>query len=161
MCWSASSRTGAASMAEVILHGFDDLQEGFRAIGSIPFQVTKQALDEMAKQAENSIRQTGEAMGVRDENNDSGEHILDHISHSKPMKTEDGGKSFITFKGTRLRGNTVTWNAAIAYINEYGAPKRGITARPFITTGMARNEQTIAAPAEQVIGDWIERTYGK
>ena len=48
----------------------------------------------------------------------------------------------------------------IAYINEYGAPRRGISARPFISTAMAQGEDEIAAPADEIIGGWIEKTYG-
>ena len=147
-------------MAEVILTGFDELQDAFRAISSIPFAVTKQALDGMADVAEGKIRATGESMGVRDTDPEATVHILDHISHSRPMKTEDGGKAFITFTGTRQRGNTITRNAEIAYINEYGAPRRGISARPFISTAMAQGEDEIAAPADEIIGGWIEKTYG-
>lgn len=148
-------------MADVVLTGFDELQDSFKAISTVPFAVTRRALDAMAAAAEESIRQTGESMGVRDENNESGIHILDNISHSRPMQTEDGGKSFLTFTGSRKRGNTVTRNAEIAYVNEYGAPKRGIDARPFILTAMTKDEDAITAPADEIIGGWIERTYLK
>lgn len=148
-------------MADVVLTGFDDLQDAFKAISTVPFSVTRRALDGMAEVAEEKIRATGESMGVRDPDPDVQEHILDRISHSKPKQTEDGGKAFITFLGSRLRGNTVTRNAAIAYINEYGAPRRGISARPFISTGMTKNDKEISAPAEEIIGGWIEKTFSK
>ena len=148
-------------MADVVLTGFDELQDAFKAISAVPFTVTRRALDGMAEVAEEKIRATGESMGVRDPDPDVQEHILDKISHSKPKQTEDGGKAFITFLGSRLRGNTVTRNAAIAYINEYGAPRRGISARPFISTGMTKNDKEISAPAEEIIGGWIEKTFSK
>lgn len=148
-------------MADVVLTGFDELQDAFKAISAVPFSVTRRALDGMAEVAEEKIRATGESMGVRDPDPDVQEHILDRISHSKPKQTEDGGKAFITFLGSRLRGNTVTRNAAIAYINEYGAPRRGISARPFISTGMTKNDKEISAPAEEIIGGWIEKTFSK
>ena len=146
-------------MADVVLHGFDGLQDAFRAISEIPFSVTSKALNGMAEVAAEKIRASGEAMGVRDPESDV--HILDHIGHSKPRQTDDGGKAFITFTGSRTRGSTATRNAEIAYINEYGAPHRGIRARPFILAGMTKNESAIAAPAETVIGDWIEKTYSR
>ena len=146
-------------MAEIILTGFDELQDAFKAIREIPFSVTRQALDGMADVAEIKIKASGESMGVRDP--ESSVHILDNISHSRPKQTDSGGKAFITFLGSRRRWNTTTRNAAIAYINEYGAPHRGISARPFISTGLARNENEITAPAEEIIGGWIENTYAK
>ena len=147
-------------MAEIILTGFDELQDAFKAIREIPDNISRNAVRAMGDVAVNKVKAEGEAMGVRDP--DSNEHILDHIALSKPKKGRDGNmKAFITFKGVRQRGNTRTWNSAIAYINEYGAPHRGISARPFISTGMARNENEITAPAEEIIGGWIENTYAK
>lgn len=147
-------------MAEVILTGFDELQDAFKAISEIPANISRDAVRAMGTVAVDKVKMEGEAMGVRDP--DSDEHVLDHIALSKPKKGRDGNmKAFVTFKGVRQRGNTRTWNAAIAYINEYGAPQRGITARPFISTAMARNEKEIAAPAEEIIGGWIEKTYSE
>lgn len=147
-------------MAEVILEGFDELQDAFRAIKSIPLAVSKQAVSAMGEIAKAAVKAEGEAMGVRDP--DSDEHILDHIAFSKPKKGRDGNvKGWVTFKGVRQRGNTRTWNAAIAYINEYGAPQREIPARPFIATAMDKHENEISAPADEIIGGWIEKTYGQ
>ena len=149
-------------MADVILTGFDELQDAFKAISSIPLTVSKQAVSAMGEVAKAAVKAEGEAMGVRDP--DSDEHILDHIAFSKPKKGRDGNvKGWVTFKGVRTRGNTRTWNAAIAYINEYGAPgpKRRIPARPFISTAMAKYGDEISAKADDIIGDWIEKTYGQ
>ena len=94
-------------------------------------------------------------MGVRDPESDI--HILDKIKPAKAKKTETGGEQRITFSGTRSRHKTRTRNAEIAFINEYG--KRGQKARPFIGTAMTQNEDKINAPAETVIGDWIESNF--
>lgn len=145
-------------MSQVILEGFDDLQKAFQSISEIPDGVLKNAVNAMGEVACRYVRREGEAMGVKDPENS--EHILDSIAFSKPKKGRDGNmKGFVTFTGARIRGNTRTWNAAIAYVNEYGAPRRGIAARPFISTGMARGEKDITKPAEEIIGDWIEKTY--
>lgn len=43
------------------------------------------------------------------------------------------GRSIVVYpQGTRKRGKKRVRNAEIAFINEYGAPKRGIAARPAI-----------------------------
>lgn len=149
-------------MAEVILEGFDELQDAFKAIGEIPASISREAVRAMGAVAVDKVKSEGEAMGVRDDDPDAKDHILDHIALSKPKKGRDGNmKAFVTFTGARQRGNTRTWNAAIAYINEYGAPKRGISARPFISTAMARYEDEISAPAEEIVGGWIEKTFSK
>ena len=145
-------------MATLELKGFEDLEDAFRRISEIPFDVTAEALDKMAEVAAEKIRSTGETMGVRDP--DSDVHILDKVKKaSKARKTDSGGYLNITFTGTRRRGNTTTRNAEIAFLNEYG--KKGQPARPFIGTAMSRNEDAITAQAEKVIGDWIENEFSK
>ena len=145
-------------MASFELYGFDDLEDAIRRIANIPERVITSSLDEMAEIAVEKIRAEGESMGVRDPESDS--HILDRISPSgKAKKTDYGGYKMITFKGKRRRGKTDTRNAEIAFVNEYG--KEGQPARPFIRTALNRNEGTITAPAEKIIGDWIETEYMK
>ena len=142
-------------MATLELQGFDDLEDAFRRISEIPFDVTAEALDAMAAVAADAIRSTGESMGVRDPESDV--HILDKIKRGKAKKTDDGGYADITFAGSRTRNGRTTRNAEIAFVNEYG--KRGQAARPFIGLAMTQNEKTIQDPAEEVIGDWIEKTF--
>ena len=142
-------------MASLELYGFDGLQDALARIGDIPFDVIEEALDGMADVAADKIRSTGETMGVRDPESDV--HILDKIKRGKAKKTDDGGYADITFAGSRTRNGTTTRNAEIAFVNEYG--KRGQAARPFIGLAMTQNEKTIQDPAEEVIGDWIEKTF--
>ena len=144
-------------MATLELTGFDDLEDAFRRISEIPFDVTAEALDAMAAVAADAIRSTGESMGVRDPESDV--HILDRIKPRKPKKTTEGGYEMISFTGTRRRGNTTTRNAEIAFVNEYG--KKGQPARPFIGTAMNRKAGRIQDQAEKVIGDWIENEFNQ
>ena len=144
-------------MATLELTGFDDLEDAFRRISEIPFDVTAEALDAMASVAADAIRSTGESMGVRDPESDV--HILDRIKPRKPKKTTEGGYEMISFTGTRRRGNTTTRNAEIAFVNEYG--KKGQPARPFIGTAMNRSADRIQDQAEKVIGDWIENEFNQ
>lgn len=144
-------------MASLELTGFEDLEDAFRRISEIPFEVTAEALDAMAEVAADKIRSTGESMGVRDPESDV--HILDKIKPRKPKKTTEGGYEMISFTGTRRRGNTTTRNAEIAFVNEYG--KKGQPARPFIGTAMNRNADKIQDQAEKVIGDWIENEFNQ
>lgn len=144
-------------MASLELEGFEDLQDAFRRISEIPFSVTSEALDGMAEVAAAKIKRSGENLGVRDP--ESGVHILDKIKTNKAKQTQSGGYETITFSGSRTRGKIRTRNAEIAFVNEYG--KRGQRARPFIGLAMAQNEDAILAPAEKIIGDWIEKTFTK
>ena len=142
-------------MAKLEMNGIDGLQNAMNRIGEIPWPVTEQALDGMAKVAAAEIKSTGESMGVRDEESDV--HILDHITTKKAKQTDDGGREQITFDGTRRRGEKTTRNAEIAFVNEYG--KKNQSARPFIRTALAQNEDTISEPGVKIIGDWIENNF--
>ena len=142
-------------MATLKLEGFEDLQNAFQRIYDIPWPVQEEALDRMAEVAAEEIRAQGERMGVRDP--DSNVHILDKIKRKKAKKTDSGGTEEITFTGSRTRDGVRTRNAEIAFVNEYG--KRNQRARPFIGTAMTSKEEQISAPAEDVIGDWIENNF--
>ena len=142
-------------MAKLDIQGFDDLNDAFGRVSSIPFEITAKALSAMGEVAAGKIRQSGESMGVRDP--ESQVHILDKIKANKPKETKDGGYAEITFSGTRTRGRTRTRNAEIAFVNEYG--KRSQPARPFIGKAMSQNEEAIVAPGADVLGDWIEKEF--
>lgn len=142
-------------MATLEMLGFDDLDDAYKRIADIPWSVTSEALEEMAAIAKIEIKSSGESMGVRDP--ESNVHILDKIVSRKPKKTEFGGYANISFSGTRTRGRTKSRNAEIAFMNEYG--KRGQPARPFIRTAMETHDEQISAPAERIVGDWIEKEF--
>ena len=142
-------------MATLELTGFDDLEDAFRRISEIPFDVTAEALDAMAAVAADAIRSTGESMGVRDPESDV--HILDTIKVNDPDLNADGGVCTITFSGTRTRGQKSTRNAEIAFVNEYGNRKQN--ARPFIGQALTMNEKAIVDPGAEIVGDWIEKTF--
>ena len=144
-------------MAKLELYGFEDLNAAFARIADIPFEVTEDALDAMAEVAVDKIRSTGESMGVRDPESDV--HILDKLKRAKAKQTRDGGYEAITFEGSRTRNGRETRNAEIAFINEYG--KRNQPARPFIGRAMSEHADEIYAPAEKIVGDWIEDEWTK
>ena len=144
-------------MAKLKISGLDDLNAAFAKISNIPFEVTGEALKEMADIAASEIKSSGETYGVRDPESDV--HILDKIKPSKPKQTNDGGRCNVNFSGTRKRNGKRVRNAEIAYVNEYG--KRGQPARPFIKKAIDNNTEKITTPAEKIIGDWIENEFGK
>lgn len=137
-------------MAKVEISGFDEVDRMLHNLAEIPAAVKTQALTAMAEVGEGAVRATGRAMGVYDP--ESSVHILDNIFHSKIKLTENGGKTSVTFRGTRRRGNTTTRNAAIAFINEYG--RAGQPARPFLRQAAEQYSDAIAKAGETVIGSW-------
>jgi hypothetical protein len=142
-------------MATVTLEGFTELDAMFKKLGDVPWDVTKAALDQMGEAGEDAVRRTGRSMGVRDP--ESGVHILDKVTHTKPKQTDDGGFCKVTFSGSRRRGNTTTRNSEIAFINEYG--KENQPARPFIRQAGAQYGDQISAPGAKIVGDWMVKTF--
>ena len=109
----------------------------------------------MAETALPKIKSKGEALGVRDPMSDV--HILDKMKIGKFKKTLTGGYVDITFSGTRMRNETRTRNAEIAFVNEYG--KRSQRARPFIGLALTENEDEILAQADEAFGDWADDVF--
>jgi len=144
-------------MAIVTVSGFTEINAMFNKLGDVPWDVTQRALDQMAEVGEDAVRRTGQSMGVRDP--ESGVHILDKITHTKPKQTDDGGRCEVTFSDSRRRGNTTTRNGEIAFINEYG--KEGQPARPFIRQAGEQYGDQISEPGEKVVGDWMVDTFNE
>lgn len=143
-------------MAEFSVSGLDELIAAFSKASDVPDTVKAKALMEMAEVALSREKAVGEAKGVRDP--ESNVHILDSFKITKPKLGDDGGSIDITFSGTRTRNGRKTRNAEIAFINEYGANRKGIPARPFISVALAEAEQQINDAGANVIHDWIEQT---
>lgn len=140
-------------MARLDVSGLDAINDMLTVAGDMPDSVRNDALEAMAAVAMAAVKQSGEAMGVRDP--ESNVHILDKITHTRPRKTDTGGRTDVTFSGSRTRGKTRSTNSEIAFINEFG--KRGQPARPFIATAAEQAADQIAAAGEKIIGEWFEK----
>ena len=68
----------------------------------------------------------------------------------KVKKGKDGRSISIYPQGTRKRKKRTVSNAEIAFINEYGAPTRGIAARPALLTAAAKKEKEAVDAGERV-----------
>lgn len=156
MYLSASSWRGG-SMARFSCTGYDELNAAYAELQDIPQAVTGGVLEAMGEVAMERVRETGEAMGVRDPK--SNEHILDKLKLSKPVYTKDGGYLRVTYSGSRLRGKTKTQNSEIAYINEFG--KRGQPARPFMKTALRQHEDEIAEAGAAKLSAWQKSIFEK
>ena len=71
------------------------------------------------------------------------------IKKTGVKKELDGSSISIYPQGARERGKKKIRNGEIAFINEYGAPRRGIAARPAIKTATAKKEQEAVEAGER------------
>lgn len=144
-------------MARFSCSGFDELNAAYEKLKDIPHSVTQDVLEAMGTVAMERIRETGEAMGVRDP--ESSEHILDKLKLSKVTYTKDGGYLKVTYSGKRLRGKTTTQNSEIAFINEFG--KRGQPARPFMKTALDKSADEISQAGADKLSAWQDKIFEK
>lgn len=78
------------------------------------------------------------------------------VKKGTPKKGRDGRSISIYPKGTRKRNEKPVRNAEIAFINEYGAPGRGIAARPAIGTATAKKEQEAVEAGGKVYHAYLD-----
>lgn len=143
-------------MARFEIDGIDDLNKAFSGLGNVPESVVSDAVTSMARVAAEKIKASGETMRVR---SDEAPHLLDSIKVGKFKKTAAGGYVDVTFSGTQKSspGAKPVRNDRIAFENEYG--NRQQDARPFVTNGLAKNEDLIVAPAAKILGEWADKTF--
>ena len=144
-------------MARFSCSGLVELNAAYAELKDIPHSVTQDVLEAMGAVAMERIRETGEAMGVRD--TESSEHILDKLKLSKVTYTKDGGYLKVTYSGKRLRGKTTTRNPEIAFINEFG--KRGQPARPFMKTALDKSADEISQAGADKLSAWQNKIFEK
>lgn len=144
-------------MARFSCSGFDELNAAYAELKDIPHSVTQNVLEAMGDVAMERIRESGEALGVRDP--DSSEHILDKLKLSKVTYTKDGGYLKVTYSGKRLRGKTTTQNSEIAFINEFG--KRGQPARPFMKMALDKSADEISQAGADKLSAWQDKIFEK
>ena len=120
-------------MAEFSCNGLDDLMLSFQEIAAIPEEVQDEMLRAGAEVVAQAQREKVKAYGIYD--GSSPRHVADAIKPGKvkpgKVKLKKGQRViYVTPSGSRRRGKSVTRNAEILFVNEYG--KRGQKARPAI-----------------------------
>lgn len=78
------------------------------------------------------------------------------VKKGKVKKNRDGHSISIYPQGTRKRGKKSVRNGEIAFINEYGAPGRGIAPRPAIAAANAKAEKQAVEAGEKVYHTYLD-----
>lgn len=78
------------------------------------------------------------------------------VKKGKVKITRDGRAVYVYPQGTRKRGKKSVRNAEIAFINEYGAPRRHIAARPAISTANAKKEGAAVEAGEKIYHAYLD-----
>ena len=140
-------------MARLAFDGLDSLMDDLDSLAHLPDRVVEDVLNAgadvlvPAQRAEISSRWRGKySEGISAKS----------VKKSKVKKTKDGRAVHIYPQSTRKRGKKSIRNAEIAFINEYGAPKRGIAPRPAIAAANAKAEQAAADAGERVFNAYLD-----
>lgn len=78
------------------------------------------------------------------------------VKKGKVKKGKDGYSISIYPQGSRRRGKKTIRNAEIAFINEYGAPKRNIRPRPAIKDALDKKGDDAVAAGEKVYNSFLD-----
>lgn len=141
-------------MAFISVNGVDGLLGDLRSLASLPDFVVEDILNAEADVVVKAQREEIQRQW-------SGPHSMGisakSVKKSRKVK-RDGSGSYINIypQGTRRRGKKNTRNAEIAFINEYGAPKRGIAARPAILDATIKAEDTAVEAGEKAYHAYLD-----
>ena len=129
-------------MAEFSCNGLDDLMLSLQEIAAIPEDVQDEMLRAGADVVAQAQREKVKAYGIYD--GSSPRHVADTIKPGRVKLKKGQRVIYVTPTGSRRRGKSVTRNAEILFVNEYG--KRGQKARPAIRdANEACAEQMVSA----------------
>lgn len=139
-------------MAEFGCVGLDGLMLSLQEIAEIPEDVEDEILNAQADVVAAQQQKKIKAYGIYD--GSSTVHVASSVKKGR-VKVKKGQRViYVSPTGTRKRGKTVTRNAEIAFINEFG--KEGQKARPAIAdANEACAEETVKAGL-QVYDRWLK-----
>lgn len=140
-------------MARMEVDGADALIKDLNDLSRLPHEVVGGLLNAMADvvlpaQREEVERQWSGRYSMRISANS--------IKKTGIKKELDGSSVSIYPQGTRTRGRQKIRNGEIAFMNEYGAPRRGIAARPAIGTATKKAEQEAVEAGERVYHAYLD-----
>ena len=133
-------------MAQFSWNGLDELTLSIKEIAEIPDEVQDEMLRAGAEVAAKAQREKVLEYGIFDAS--SPEHVADSIKPGE-IKLKKGQRIiYVSPTGSRRRGNTVTRNSEILFINEFG--KRGQKARPAVRDANKASSEAVTAAQMEI-----------
>ena len=137
-------------MAKFEMDGLSTLSAAFEQLAALPDDVMFEMLEAGGDVVVKAQQAKADAFGLRDTG-----LMIESIQAGKPRRLRDGGEIALTPEGTRRRGKTVTRNAEIAYVNEYG--KGGQPGTEFIKLANVESEGRARQAAGNIYNKWLDR----
>jgi HK97 gp10 family phage protein len=139
-------------MASFKVDGLAELEGFFENMAAMPNDVINKMLHAEADIAVKAQKRTAKSM-LKGPYAHNPVKLAESIVKGKIKNTKDGKSLHIVFKGSRKRGNIVTPNAEIAFLNEFG--KRGQNPRPFIKTANEECAEEALDSAGKVFDEFL------
>ena len=136
-------------MASMSVDGAAALQLSNEQLASLPDSMLDEMLDAEADVVERAQQNKARAYRVYRTG-----MTLESIKRGKKRKTKDGRAVVVAPQGKNDRR---TRNAEVAFLNEYGVPKRGIAARPFIRDANEECADEAVQKAYKVYDDYLNK----
>ena len=143
-------------MARITTQGFEGWETAIEKIASMPDDVAREILDAQAsvvikEQKARAPRNTGKlassVSATKMKYNREGARVM----YVYPRGTHHTYRQYGTGKEIRVR------NAEVGFIQEYGAPQKGIRATGWVSAANAAAEDEAIAEAEKVLGEFLEQ----
>lgn len=140
-------------MPKFEVQGYGELSAALEDLAALSDELLDGMLNAEADVVDPAIKQKAKAYGV----SDTGEMIRS-IRRGKTRRFRDGKALSIAPQGSRKRGNTVTRNAEIAFINEYGKGKEKQIqpARPFMRDAVEGSADEAVQAAADVYDNYLK-----
>lgn len=140
-------------MAQLEVNGLDGLLEDLEALAGLPDSVADGILE---AEADVIVQAQREEIGRQWKGPYSEGISAGAVKKGKVKEGQAGRSITVSPQGSRKRGGKSVRNAEIAFINEYGAPGRGIAARPAIAAANAKAEEAAVEAGERVFNAYLE-----
>ena len=148
-------------MAEISFKGLDEFRLSMREVAELPDEIIDEMLNAGADVAAEAQRVEARRLGKpggyqnRGQRKDYSTGITALTIKKGKVKVKDGQRViYVTPTGTRRRGKTVTRNAEIAFLNEFGT--KTIQARGFIRAANEKSAEDYTAAQAAVYNRWLE-----
>lgn len=141
-------------MAKVIAHGIDETGEMISRLANAPDKV----IEDMLVAGASIVADAQKKRAVTDLAGPYNKKEVANAVYIKKTTTDKHGNKckYIIFRGERKQKSGNQRYAAIAFVNEYGAPDRGIPARPFIRHAIEESANEAFRAMERVYDDFLD-----
>lgn len=140
-------------MAQLEVDGLNGLLEDLEALAGLPDSVADGILE---AEADVIVQAQREEIGRQWKGPYSEGISAGAVKKGKVKEGRAGRSITVSPQGSRKRGGKSVRNAEIAFINEYGAPGRGIAARPAIAAANAKAEEAAVQAGERIFNAYLD-----